>query len=127
LVTHVYNSAGAFNVTVAVSNGKQSATAGGAAVVVRDLAGSWRGTVVGAEVMVTLVQAGTALTGVFREPGATGTVAGTVRSASPQINLTISTPGYTATYAADPNGNIDTLTGVYREQGLTLALTLARQ
>lgn len=127
LVMHVYNAAGAFTAGVTVSDGKHSVTASGPAVVVRDLAETWRGTIVGAEVTLTLTQRGTEVSGTYREPGATGTITGTVRSTAPRISLAIDTSAFSASYSADPNGTIDILTGVYREQGLALNLILTRQ
>jgi hypothetical protein len=128
LVTHVYNSAGTFSVTVDVSDGKTSATATGS-IAIKSLTGTWRGTLAGVfDVTMTLTQTGTTVAGTYRDQVATGAITGTVRPASPSVNLTIGLAGFPlASYAADPAADVNTLTGSYRQQGLTLDLRMTRQ
>ena len=128
LVTHVYNNAGTFTVTVDVSDGKKSATANGS-VQIKSLTGNWRGTLGGVfDVLLTLVQNGAAVSGTYRHQAVTATVTGTVKSTSRHVTLTISAPGYAeATFTADPDQNADSLTGTFRQDGLTLDLRVVRE
>lgn len=128
LVTHVYSVPGTFTVTVDVGDGKKSSTAT-ASVTVRSLAGTWGGTLAGAlGVTMVLTHNGSIVTGTYSDPAATGPLSGSVRSTSPQVNMTISPAGFpAASYAADPSTDVNTLTGTYRQQGLTVELRLTRQ
>jgi hypothetical protein len=128
LVTHVYGASGVFTVKVDVSDGKKSATATGS-VTIRSLAGTWRGTLAGAlGVTMTLMQNGAAVTGVYTDQAGSGPLAGSARPASPRVNLVISPSGYpAASYAADPNADVSRLTGIYRQQGLTIDLSLTKE
>jgi hypothetical protein len=127
LVTHVYGTSGLFTVKVDVSDGKKSATATGS-VTIRSLAGTWRGTLAGAlGVTMTLTQNGAAVTGMYTDQAGSGTLTGSARAASPRVNLVISPSGFpAASYAADPNADVSRLTGVYRQQGLTIDLSLTK-
>lgn len=127
LVSHVYSEAGAFTPRVTVTAAKKTAVATGSVVVIRSVSGTWRGTLAGVDVTLVLTQTGANITGTYREPAATGTVAGPVQTTSPRLNLTITTPAFSASFTGDPNETVDVLTGTYREQGLTLGLTLTRQ
>jgi PKD domain-containing protein/PEGA domain-containing protein len=127
LVTHVYETSGTFTARLTVTAGKKSATVVSSPVTIRSVTGAWRGTLAAVNTMLTLAQSGASITGSYQESGVTGTVVGTVRATAPRINLTISTPAYSATYAADPDTAVDVLTGTYREQGLTLGWVLSRQ
>lgn len=128
LVTHVYNTSGVFTVKLDVSDGKKSAAAAAASVTIRSLAGAWRGTLAGAlGVTLMLTQNGSVLTGAYTDQAASGPVTGSVRPASPRVNLAISPTGFApASYAADPTADVNTLTGTYRQQGLTIDLNLTK-
>jgi hypothetical protein len=128
LVTHVYGTAGLFTVKLSVSDGKKSATATTATVTIRSLAGTWRGTLAGAlGVTMTLTQNGAAVTGVYTDQAASGPLTGSARPASPRVNLVINPSGFpAASYAADPTADVSRLTGIYRQQGLTIDLSLTR-
>jgi PKD repeat protein len=128
LVTHVYGTSGLFTVKLNVSDGKKTAAATTASVTIRSLAGTWRGTLAGAlGVTMTLTQNGAAVTGVYTDQAASGPLTGSARAASPRVNLVISPSGFpAASYAADPNAEVSRLTGIYRQQGLTIDLSLTK-
>jgi len=92
-VTHVFGSAGTFNVTVTVSDGKKSATATPATITVKSMTGTWSFTEpdYGSyyDMEFSLTQSGTSFTGTRRYVGSsyTYTVSGTV---SRQRHITIS-------------------------------------
>jgi hypothetical protein len=91
-VSKTYQNAGTFNVTVTVSDGKKSATATGS-VVIRNMTGSWSGTIGTLTFTANFTQSGTALTGTYLDRDGLGSVAGTV-SAGSIVRFTVSQAGF---------------------------------
>jgi hypothetical protein len=95
-VTKTYSTAGTFNVTVTVSDGKASATANGT-VTVRALAGAWTGTLAGtANTVVNFSQSGSTLGGNVQFTNVnlpTGTISGTVSNPR-AVTFTVTAPGF---------------------------------
>jgi hypothetical protein len=119
--THVYNSAGTFNVTVTVSDGKKSATATGS-ITVRSLAGRWtgplRGTFTTFNTVVNFGHSGSTLSGNYVDqfPGS-GTVTGRVSSPL-AVTFTVTIPGFQPwTFTGTADSTINTLTGVANGSG----------
>jgi hypothetical protein len=84
-VSHVYTTAGSFNYSLVVYDGKNEATTGGALRVNRNMAGTWRGSFTDQygnhfHTILTLVQSGNAFGGAYSDEGGTGSVRGTISS-----------------------------------------------
>jgi hypothetical protein len=78
--THVYATAGSFNVSLTVSDGKKNATASGS-VTVRNVSGTWVSTSTGTTRTWVLSQTGTQVVGTYANsaaPGTPGTVTATL-------------------------------------------------
>lgn len=125
---HVYTSAGTFTVTLTVSDGKKSSSAT-AAVTVKSLSGSWRGSVGGTTFTQTMTQSGTSLTGTFRRDfdGRTDSASGSVR-APRAVSLRFSF--FCDTYELTGSSDLNTLTGNSSCSGLSgynPAVTMTRQ
>jgi PKD repeat protein len=123
--THVYNTAGAFNVTLTVSDGKKSATATGT-VTVRNLTGTWTGDLSdlnrGVFFTWNLTQSGSSVSGTYSDfVNGSGTATGRVsaaRSVAFTTNLTGFRPGsWTGTLNSDGTrieGTVDWFVGGVR-------------
>jgi PKD repeat protein len=118
--THVYNIAGAFNVTVNVSDGKKEAT-GTTAVTVRALTGTWAGVFFRVlNATVTFTQTGSTFTGTYRDTllGAGTVSAGTIGLLSPGVSapgvvlFTVTLPGFTPFTFTGRITDANTLEGV---------------
>jgi hypothetical protein len=113
--THVYNTPGAFNVTVTVSDGKKEAT-GTAAVTVRAITGTWTGVFFRVlNATVTFTQTGSTFTGTYRDTVlGSGTVsAGTIGALAPDVVLfTVTLPGFTPFTYTGRITDANTLNGV---------------
>lgn len=82
-VSHVFASAGSFNVSLTVSDGKADAKAPDVPVTVRNVAGTWVSNLAGTIRTWTLTQSGTSASGSYTStgaPGTPGTVSGTLAS-----------------------------------------------
>jgi hypothetical protein len=126
--THIYNTAGTFNATVRVSDGKADVS-GTAAVTIRSLSGTWRGTLEGSPETFVFTQSAGNVTGTLTDAFGQGTVLGTVTPTPPRVRLTITQPPFSAfVYTADPSADVNTLTGFVNGLGFTnVAMTLVRQ
>jgi PKD repeat protein len=137
--SHTYATAGTFNVTLSVSDGKASVDAPGATVTVGpNLAGAWRSTALdpgfGAGITVTLTQNGGTLGGSLTfTSGLTGTLNGLTGTATPLTHpsnvtfvtgpFTVTTlPGQTFTirFTGASNAAGTVLTGSYTETSTSL-------
>jgi hypothetical protein len=130
-VTHVFTAAGAANVRLTVSDGEDSTTATGT-VSVRNLSGTWVGTIAGGGVFnttVVLAQSGATLTGTYRDqsPG-TGAVNGTV-SDQRSVSFRVAIPGFQPfNFTGNANPDINQITGVANGSGFVNdTWTLTRQ
>ncbi len=132
--THVFQTAGNFNVTVTVSNGDKSAT-GSTNVAVRSLGGSWRGQISGGfSYSCNLLQSGPSVGGNCSEIGGSRvwTIAGAVSSPL-GVRLTASRPGYSPWYmtgnaSSDINSVAGSTSGLYSGGvPVTPGFTLVRQ
>jgi len=113
-VTHVYNAAGTFNVTLTVNDGKKGATSAGS-VTVRSLTGVWAGNLGSATTTFftfTLVQNGPTITGTYSDPtNGSGSIEGVVttpRNVSMTNRLAAFRPGF---WTATVDGALDRMTG----------------
>jgi hypothetical protein len=129
--THTYAAAGTFNVTLSVSDGKETVTAPGATVTVGpNLVGTWRSTATepgfGAGVTVSLTQNAGTLGGTLTFSGSlSGTITGLTGTASPLTHpssVAFTTPSYTVAgapgtftlrFAGTSNAAGTVLTGTY--------------
>lgn len=113
-VTHVYNAAGTFNVSVRVSDEKETATATGTATV-RSLAGTWTGNLDGrADTFFTfnIAQSGTTLSGNYSDPvNGAGALTGSV-SAPLRVNMTHTIPEFIpGTWSGNLDADLNRITG----------------
>lgn len=125
-VTHAYATDGSFTVKLVISDGKKSAEAPPATVMIKSLSGTWRGTLaIDAGQLITVLnlnQNNTSVSGTYTDNATTvsagpGSVTGAVNS-SGTITLTVTVRGinpfiFTGTASADGN----TLTGVVNGSG----------
>jgi len=129
--SHTYAAAGTFNVTLSVSDGKETVTAPGATVTVGpNLAGAWRSTATepgfGAGVVVSLTQTAGTLGGSLTFSGSlSGTITGLTGTAAPLTHpstVSFTTPSYTVSgqpgtftlrFAGTSNAAGTVLTGTY--------------
>jgi PEGA domain/PKD domain len=126
--THVYNTAGTFTATVRVGDGKTNVS-GTAAATIRSVSGTWRGTLEGSLETFVFTQSAGSVTGTLTDAFGQGTVLGTVTPTPPRVRLTITQPPFSAfIYTADPNADVNTLTGFVNGLGFTnVVMTLTRQ
>jgi PKD repeat protein len=130
--THVYDSAGNYNVSVTVTDPDgESATASGS-VTIRDLSGTWRGPLQGRTIVfntvVNMTQSDTSLSGNYRDQYGGGcTVSGSV-SAPNNVSFRVNCTGYQPwTFRGTADATFDTLTGEANGSGFTSARwTLSR-
>jgi hypothetical protein len=125
--SHVYQTAGVFNATVKVSDGKKDVT-GNTNVDVRGLAGAWSGRFAnGYPFTVNLAHAGSSLSGNYVAGYGSGPLDGNV-TAPFEVHFVAHVPGY---YAFSFNGvadpNIGTITGTASDPGGSAAFTLTRR
>jgi hypothetical protein len=119
--THVYANAGTFTVRLTVSDEGSSASAT-TTVTIRNLTGTWTGQLQGLTTTTNLTQTGTTLTGTWTSTGFNATVAGTVRTATPQVTFTVTIPGFQPfTFTGNPNAEVSTLTGTANGSGFNNA------
>jgi hypothetical protein len=129
--SHTYANAGTFNVTLSISDGKDSVDSPGATVTVGpNLAGAWRSTATepgfGAGVVANLSQSGGTLGGTITFSGAlSGTITGVTGTAAPLTHpstVAFTTPSYTVAgqpgtftlrFAGTSNAAGTVLTGTY--------------
>src|SRR5438034_5036725 len=125
---HVYNTTGSFSVRCTVTDGKHSDTSN-ISVMVRSLAGNWRGVLDNVQETLVITQSGATLGGTFVDVLGSGVVSGFVATSPPLIRFTILQTGFNPfTFMGDPNGDITTVTGVVNGSGFNAApLTITRQ
>src|SRR5213592_2967158 len=125
---HVYNTIGSFSVKCTVTDGKHSDTSS-ISVMVRSLAGNWRGVLDNVQETLVITQTGATLGGTFVDVLGSGVVSGFVATSPPLIRFTILQTGFNPfTFMGDPNGDITTVTGVVNGSGFNAApLTITRQ
>jgi hypothetical protein len=117
--THVYPSAGTFNVSVTVSDGEKSAT-GSTSVTIRSLSGAWGGTLDNTvSTTCNFSQNAASISGNCGFVGLTGTVSGAV-SAPLVVRFTVTIPGFTPfTFNGNADTEVNRLTGSVTGSGFT--------
>ena len=126
--SHVFSTAGVFNVKVKVSDGKKSAESS-TTVTIRSMTGTWRGSIFAG--IMTLTQTGTTVTGSYVDVDGPGTLtAGAVSTTSPSFRITINQPqfGFIATFTGNPDASVNVISGTLTQAGFGSApYTLTRQ
>jgi hypothetical protein len=121
--SHTYTSEGAYNVSVEVKDDKDKKASGSTSVTVRNLAGTWRGTLAGAfTTTVNMTHIGAALGGNYQDQYATslrhtGPVAGSVsgtRNVALTVDLVCCTP---FTFTGTVDEGFSTITGTVNGSG----------
>ena len=120
--SHVYASAGIFRPTITVSDGQSASAPQTFTVTIKSMTGRWTlGTTTN---FFDLVQSGTNITGTFTvlPPfGGSGTVSGTVQTASPNVTFTLTQVAgantTTSTFTGDPDANVNIVSGVLNGGG----------
>lgn len=130
--SHVYASAGSYEATVQVSDGKKTA-AGSTALTVKSMAGRWTGRLDGTSpITFILAQDGSGVAGSYQAvyPGAkavAGPVAGSV-TAPRTVTMKARVPNYwPLTYEATLDPSLDSMVGTASENGVPYPFQLARQ
>jgi len=123
---HVFTTAGTFTVKCSIGGSDRSATT---PVTVRNLTGTWRGTLNGVLETLVITQSSATLSGNFSDEFGGGPLIGFVATASPFVRITLMEVGFFPfTYTSDPNAAISTLTGSVNGSGYNNAsLVLTRQ
>ncbi len=126
-VSKVYNTAGTFTATVTVSDGEESVTASGTAVV-RGMTGTWRGNISGfGSFTMNLTQTAAAITGTYSDFIGTASLAGNV-SAPNSVRITATAPGFSPfTFQGTTSGDVNTVSGSVTGSGFNDNFTMSRQ
>jgi hypothetical protein len=110
-VSRTFTSAGSISVNLSVSDGKKSASAPALNVDVRNLSGTWRGSVTGFNFTFVLTQSGSAVSGSYSDEDGPGTVSGSVSSPR-TVTLTVNQPPFTPfTFTGTADAAINTISG----------------
>jgi PEGA domain/PKD domain len=125
---HVYSAAGSFSVKCTVTDGKHSET-GTISVMVRSLAGTWRGMLENVQEMLVLTQSGATVGGTFVDVLGSGAVSGFLATSPPLVRFTILQTGFNPfTFTGDPNSDVTTVAGVVNGSGFnSTPFTISRQ
>jgi hypothetical protein len=118
-LSHIFNTAGAFTVTVTVSDGSKSATAS-ATTTIKSLAAQFRGTLDGTLTTINFTHTGTSLGGTYSDSFGPGTISSGAIGATGQINFTVTQPPFAPwTFTGTASSDINTLTGVANGSGFS--------
>ena len=114
---HVYNTSGSFSVKCTVTDGKHSET-GNVSVMVRSLAGTWRGVLQGVQETLVITQSGAPVGGTVVDVFGSGVISGFAATSPPLVRFTILESGFNPfTFTGNPNGDITTVTGSVNGSG----------